>query len=190
MKYKISQYAKLNRVTSRTVWNWIKEGKVKIERTTTNRVLIVDEDLEKKILNVAIYCRVSSSENKQNLESQKQRVLSFCAARGYNVTKIVCEIGSGLNDYRPKLESLLLDKSVDKIVVEHKDRLARFGINYIEKLLFIQNRSIEVINVNDNEKQDLIEDFVNVITSFAARLYGQRRSKRKVMAIIEDLKSE
>ena len=188
MKYKISQYARKNNVTIRTVWNWIKLEKVKTERTKTGGWLIVEEN-ENKYHKVAIYARVSSSENKNNLEKQKQRLLDYSAAKGYKIEKIVTEIGSGLNDKRPKLEKLLLDDSITKIIVEHKDRLARFGLNYIEKLLKLNNREIEYINPVIDEKEDIIQDFVSIITSFTARLYGQRRNKRKTIKLIKDLEN-
>lgn len=188
MKYKISQYARKNNVTTRTVWNWIKNNKIKTDRTDSGGWLIV-EDNEHKYEKIAIYSRVSSSENKDNLERQTERLLNFCASKGYTVSLIVTEIGSGLNDKRPKLEKLLLDNSITKIVVEHKDRLARFGLNYIEKLLLINNRTIEYINPVHNEKEDLIQDFVSIITSFTARLYGQRRNKRHTINLIESLKN-
>jgi putative resolvase len=136
---------------------------------------------------VAIYARVSSSENKDNLERQKERLISYCNAKGYPVSKIVTEIGSGLNDTRPKLESLLLDKSITIIVVEHRDRLARFGLNYIIKLLEQNNRSVEIINPQANDRDDLMQDFVSIITSFTARLYGQRHTKRNTEKLIKEL---
>lgn len=190
MKYKISQYAKKFNVTTRTVWNWIYAGKLNIERTDTNRVLIVDdEDCDIK-QHVAIYARVSSSENKSNLETQKQRLLDYCAAKGYQVKRIVTETGSGLNDKRPKLESLLTDYSIKIIVAEHTDRIARFGLNYINKLLGMQGRRFEIINSSNDDKKELIDDFVSIITSFCARIYGHRRSKRKTEKIIEELRNE
>ena len=191
MKYKISKYAKMQDVTSRTIWRWIKDGKLNIERTETNRVLVViDEKEEIKQKKVAIYARVSSSENKENLEKQKQRLLDYSAAKGYTVVNVVTEVGSGLNDSRPKLEKLITDKNIDIIIVEHKDRFARFGINYIEKLLEMQGRSIEVINLQSNDRDDLMQDFVSIITSFTARLYGLRRNKRKTEQIIKQLSEE
>lgn len=190
MKYKISQYAKKFNVTTRTVWNWIYAGKLHIERTDTNRVLIVDdEDCDIK-QHVAIYARVSSSDNKSNLETQKQRLLDYCAAKGYQVKRIVTETGSGLNDKRPKLESLLTDYSIKIIVAEHRDRIARFGLNYINKLLEMQGRRFEIINSSNDDKKELIDDFVAIITSFCARIYGHRRSKRKTEKIIEELRNE
>ena len=100
---------------------------------------------------------------------------------------MITEFGSGLNDKRPKLEKLLLDETITKIVVEHKDRLTRFGFNYIEKLLSRSGIELEVVNNVEGEKEDLIWDFVSVITSFSARIYGQRRSKRKTERLIAEL---
>ena len=190
MKYKVSQYAKKYGVSIRTVWNWMYSGRLKTERTETNRILII-EDEDKKINDaVAIYARVSSSENKDNLERQKQRLIDYCSARGYKVIRVVTEVGSGLNDNRKKLESLLMDESVKKIVVEHSDRFSRFGMNYIEKLMKLQGREIEVINEQSNDRDDLMQDFVSIITSFCARLYGQRKNRRRTEKIIEELSKQ
>ncbi len=100
---------------------------------------------------------------------------------------VVKEIGSGVNDARPKLLKLLTDPTITLIVVEHQDRLTRFGFNTIEQLLAMQGRQIEVVNLAENGKEDLIQDFVSIVTSFCARLYGQRRSKRKTQRIIAEL---
>lgn len=188
-KIKLTTFAKLNDVTPRTVWNWIYKGIVKYERSSTNRVYIIldGEQTSIKQPKVAIYARVSSSENKNNLERQKDRLILYANAKGYKIDKIVTEIGSGLNDQRPKLEKLLTDKSIDIIIVEHKDRLARFGLNYIQKLLELDNRKIEIVNPQLNEKDDLMQDFVSIITSFCARLYGKRRSKRQTEMLINEL---
>lgn len=191
MKYKISQYAKKYDVTIRTVWNWIYTGKVNYERIDDFGHVRIIENEDKQITDaVAIYARVSSSENKSNLERQVKRLEDYCSARGYRVIKIVSEIGSGLNDKRPKLEKLLMDESVKLIVVEHSDRLARFGLNYIKKLLELQGRKIEVINEQNNDRDDLMQDFVSIITSFCARLYGLRRNKRRTEKIIKELAKE
>ena len=187
MKYKVSAYAKKHGVTIRTVWNWIYQEKVKVERNETNHIFIVED--EDKLLDeaVAIYARVSSSENKDNLERQLERLRLYCAAKGYAIIKEVAEVGSGLNDHRPKLEKLLTDHSVKKIVVEHTDRFSRFGMNYITQLMEMMGRKIEVINLASNDRDDLMQDFVAIITSFCARLYGQRRNKRKTEKLIKEL---
>ena len=185
MKYKVSTYAKIHGVTMRTVWNWINKGELEIERTSTGRVRIaVDENKEKTI---AVYARVSSSENKSNLIAQKDRVVSYCMAKGYKISKVVMEVGSGLNDKRPKLEDLLKDNSIDIIVVEHKDGFSRFGFNFIQTLLNINGRSIEVINQAEDDKEDIMSDLISIITSFCSKVYGLRRSKRRTGKIIEEL---
>jgi predicted site-specific integrase-resolvase len=99
----------------------------------------------------------------------------------------VKEVGSGVNDNRPKLLSLLADTSVSLLVVEHKDRLTRFGFRSIETLLSTQGRSIEVVNQADNGTEDLLADLTAIIYSFCARLYGLRRAKRTTERITQEL---
>ena len=175
-------------VQYRAIWNRIKKGQLQTERTKSGRVrVVIDEDKKQR---VAIYCRVSSSENKANLEKQKERVLNYCAAKGYQIEKVVCEVGSGLNDNRKKLQSILNDASITRIVVEHSDRFSRFGMSYIRDLMRLSGREIEVINKQGNERDDLMQDFVSIITSFTARLYGQRRTKRKTEQLIKELEKK
>ncbi len=138
----------------------------------------------------ATYSRVSSSENKDNLESQSDRVSQYCAAKGYHIKRVVKETGSGVNDQRKQFLSLLKDPSVNVIVVEHRDRATRFGFNHIQELLALQGRRIEVINEAEGRRNELMEDLVAIITSFTARYYGQRRAKRKTEKIIKELQDE
>ena len=187
MRVKLSKYAQMTGVSVRTLWRRINDGSLLVERSSTGRVFVNLEEEQTSLLNVCIYARVSSSENKDNLEKQKERLVSYCNAKGYKVSKIITEIGSGLNDERKKLESILMDKSINLIVVEHKDRLARFGLNYIQKLLELDNRKIEIINSQTNDEDDLMQDFVSIITSFTARLYGRRRSKRITEKVIKEV---
>jgi predicted site-specific integrase-resolvase len=139
---------------------------------------------------VVLYGRVSSSENKSNLESQLERLRNYASAKGYEIVKEVKEVGSGLNDKRPQLEKILKSDDWDIILVEHKDRFSRFGTNYILLLLEKLGKKLESINNVIEDKDDLMQDFVSIITSFSARLYGLRRSKRKTEQIIEDLKND
>jgi predicted site-specific integrase-resolvase len=95
---------------------------------------------------------------------------------------MVSELASGLNDNRPKLMKLLTDASVGVIVIEHRDRLTRFGFTYIEQLMQMQGRRLEVIFPRDTDN-DLVEDFIAVITSMASRISGRRTSKRRAEKI-------
>ena len=100
-------------------------------------------------------------------------------------------MGSGLNDERKKLVELLLsDDPIARIIVEHKDRLTRFGFNYLEILAKKQGFEIIVVNPTATDQEDLMQDFASIITSFCARLYSRRRAKRKTEVIIKTLNKE
>jgi len=191
---KLSTYARSLGVSYRTAWRWFKAGKVAGFQADTGTIIVTEPIVETVPATAnqktVIYTRVSAAENKDNLEGQAKRLMDYCAAKGYQVAAEVKEIGSGVNDTRPKLLKLLTDPTIGQNVVEHKDRLTRFGFNYIEQLLVMQGRKIEVINLAENGKEDLIQDFVSIVTSFCARLYGQRRSKRKTERIIAELQNE
>ncbi|MCA9496683.1 MAG: IS607 family transposase [Nanoarchaeota archaeon] len=188
---KLSEYAKKNSITYRTAQNHWKLGLIKGKQLPTGTIVVFDDEQQSIYSNqVILYARVSSSENKNNLENQLKRLRDYAAAKGYKIIKEVKEIGSGLNDKRPLLQSLFEKDDWSKIIVEHKDRLARFGINYIQILLKKLNKEIEIINDIDNDKEDILQDLVSIITSFTARIYGLRRSKRKTEIIIKTLKNE
>jgi predicted site-specific integrase-resolvase len=106
------------------------------------------------------------------------------------VAQVVKEIASGVNDRRPQLLALLKDTTVTRIVVEQRRRLTRFGFHYLEALLPAQGRIIEVVNVAENDKKDLLADLVAIVYSFTARLYGQRRAKRKTERITAELRGK
>jgi predicted site-specific integrase-resolvase len=187
---KLSEYARRNNITYRTAQRHWHNGLLNGKQLATGTIVIFDKDSEAvrdKVLQVATYARVSSSQNKDNLDKQQSRLIDYANAKGYKTTYNIKEIGSGLNDSRPKLIQLLSDNDIDIILVEHKDRLTRFGFKYIETLLELNDRKIEVINNIDDDKDDLIQDFISIITSFCARIYGQRRCKRKTEKIIKEL---
>lgn len=187
---KLSDYARKVGISYRTAWRWFRAGQIKGYQTETGTIIITeDDDSAERPIKVAIYTRVSAAENRPNLESQAERLLTYCAAKGYQVHKVVKEVGSGINDNRQKLLKLLTDASITVIVVEHKDRLTRFGFRYIETLLEQQGRRVEVVNLADDDKQDLLEDLVSIIYSFCARLYGLRRAKRKTERIVKELEA-
>ena len=190
---KLSSYARQIGVSYRTAWRWFKAGKLTGFQADTGTIIVTDPTPGKAQVSapckVAIYTRVSAAENTANLEGQAERLQDYCAAKGYQVSAVVKEIGSGVNDTRPKLLKWLTDSTLTLIVVEHKDRLTRFGFNYIEQLLKLQDRRIEVVNLAENGNEDLIQDFVNIVTSFCARLDGQRRSKRKTERLSAELQN-
>lgn len=193
---RLPDYAQRMGVKYQTAWKWYKAGKIPtaIKRNGSVFVPIEPEKAPNRSeLSAVTYARVSSSQNKVNLQSQSQRLYDYSIARGYSIERQVKEIGSGLNDNRKQLQSLFKDDSWSVLVIEHKDRLTRFGFNYLEMLAESQGRRIEIINKTEQDPSgvnDLVEDLVSIITSFTARIYGRRRSQRKTESLIKDLHKE
>jgi len=185
---KLSQWAKKNSITYRTAWQMYKNKQIPNAYSLTTGTIVVPDSVSYESQEyIVTYARVSSSENKDNLKRQSERLVAFCNARGWQTHCNIQEIGSGLNDKRKMLLRLLQEGKITKLVVEHKDRLARFGVSYIECLCKHIKCELVVINQQENNRDDLMQDFVSVVTSFCARLYGQRRSKRKTEKLIAEL---
>ncbi|MFL5624963.1 MAG: IS607 family transposase [Ktedonobacteraceae bacterium] len=179
----LSQYAKQQCVSYKTAWRWYKAGQLDAYQTPTGMVIVRDPKEVRSVTGrIALYARVSSQDQKQDLERQLERLRDYAASRGYTVAKEVTELASGLNDQRPKLMKLLQDTSIGTIVIEHRDRLTRFGYPYIEAVLATQGRRLEVLFPTDTDNE-LVDDFVSVITSMAARISGRRNSKRRAEQI-------
>ena len=176
---KLSQYAKKVGVTYKTAYRWYRAGTLDAYQTATGIIIVREQAAEKPVIGrVALYARVSSLGHKEDLERQIHRLKDYAAAKGYQASKVVTEIASGLDDQRPKLGKLLADTSIGTIVVENRDRLTRFGSHYIETLLEAQGRHLEMI-FSDDTGDELVDDCVAVITSMAARIYGRSPSKRR-----------
>jgi putative resolvase len=180
---KLSQYAKRAGISYKTAWRWYKAGQLDAYQTPTGMVVVRDPQMERPTTGrIALYARVSSADQKSDLERQVQRLRDYAAARGYQVAKEVTEIASGLADSRPKFLKLLADPTIGTIIVEHRDRSTRFGWTYITTLMEAQGRHMEAV-FPDETKDDLVNDFVSLITSMAARIYGRRGSKRRAEQI-------
>jgi len=188
---KLSTWAKKMGISYRRAWQMFKDGKLpNAKKLPTGTIVVLEEEISNVLSTqniVAIYARVSSHENRDNLEKQAERLKEYAIAKGYQIKHIVKEVGSGVNDARPKLINLLNKQDYSILLVEHKDRLTRFGFNYIRLLCEKQGKLIEIVNGSEDEKEDIIQDFVAVIYSFSAKLYGLRRAKRKTEKIIKEI---
>lgn len=185
---KLSEYARRNSICYRTAYAHWQKGLLKGKQLPTGTIVVFEDEEEiRNSSTYCVYCRVSSHDQKEDLARQEKRLLDFCSAKGWEVSNVYSEIASGLNDDRPKFNKSLVGDS--NIVVEHRDRLTRFGFNYINNLLNKQRRKIVVINDTEN-KNDIIQDFISIITSFCARIYGHRRSGRKTEKLIKELRLE
>ena len=185
-----------------TLRRWERTGKITSLRTKgghrryEKKELIKfkkDDSLEHRI--TIAYCRVSSSDQKEDLQRQIENVSQYCIANGYQF-QVISDLGSGLN-YNKKglreLIELICSNQIERIVVNDKDRLIRFGFELIEQLCSIYNVRIEVINLTEDKtyEEELVEDVLSVITVFSAKLYGSRSHKsKKIIAINQALLRE
>jgi len=132
----------------------------------------------------AIYARVSSSDQKSDLEHQLARLVTFASENKISIVKSISEIGSGSNGQRPRLLALLKDAEISGIIVEHRDRLARFGSEYIEAALNATGRKLVILESMEI-RDDLVQDMLDVMTSFCAKLYGRRSAKNRAKRALE-----
>lgn len=180
---KLSEWAKANGVSRQGACRWFHAGVLPVPaRQLATGTILVEEPHGRA--GVALYARVSSGDQRADLDRQVARLVGHTASMGVVVSKVVSEVGSGLNGHRAKLLGLLKDPEVTTIVVEHRDRLARFGVEYLEAAVAAQGRRLVV--VEDAEvADDLVRDMVEVLTSFWARLYGRRSAKRRASIAVE-----
>lgn len=193
---KLTEYAKRVGINRQTAYRWFRKGNIEgAKQLPSGTIYVPDNIFDDSIKEVkqkgitVVYARVSSSEQrKTNLETQANRLTQFAIANGWVVDKVIKEVGSGLNDDRKKLTELLMSETpISRIIVEHKDRLTRFGFNYLEILAEKQGFEIIVVNPTSTDQDDLMQDFASIITSFCARLYSRRRAKRKSESILRIL---
>ncbi len=187
---KLSEWAKKQGISYRTALRWFHGGTlpVEAEQMATGTIIVKLETILGD-LKTALYARVSSSDQKTNLDSQLVRLTHFAVENKLSIAAVIAEVGSAMNGKRPKLLKLLRDQSIKIIVVEHRDRLIRFGFEYLEASLSAQGRRILVVD-HSEVKDDLIRDMTEVLTSFCARLYGKRAAKHKAEKAIKATQDE
>jgi putative resolvase len=183
-RVKLSEWAARNGVHYQTAWTWAKEGRmpVPVVQTPSGTWLVVEPAAEPHGRVVA-YCRVSSADQKGDLDRQVSRVVQAATGMGLPVAEVVAEVGSGLNGRRRKLHRVLSDPKAVTIVVEHRDRLARFGVEHLEAALSASGRRLVVLDPEETT-DDLVRDITEVLTSMCARLYGRRSARNRAARAI------
>ena len=174
-----------------TLRRWIKEGKIRAVQTLGGKYRIPESEvkrllsgIESREVRAIIYARVSSNDQKSDLERQIQYLTQYCSAKGYKVIDILSDVASGLKSNRKgliKLFNYVINKQVDAVVITYKDRLTRFGFEYLEYFFKQYGVRIEVVYGEEPKDayQELVEDLLAIITSFAGKLYGMRSHKKK-----------
>ena len=177
-----------------TLSRWVREGRIRAIRTAGGKYRIPESDVRRiaegllisKEVRAIIYARVSSNDQKSDLERQIQYLTEYCASKGYKVIDVLSDVASGLKTDRRSLLKLfdyVVNKQVDMVVVTYRDRLTRFGFEYLEFFFKQYGVRIEVV-FGEGPKdayQELVEDLVEVITSFAGELYGMKSRKKKLV---------
>jgi len=193
--YSPREFAKLVGRSVITLQRWDREGILKAYRTPTNRRYYTHEQYleyigqkattEKKNI---VYYRVSSQNQKNDLENQKKALETFCTGAGISVSEWLYDIGSGLNYTRKnfiKLTEMVERGEVASIIVAHKDRFVRFGFEWFE--MFCENHGTKIIIMNQESlspEQEVTQDLLSIIHCFSSRLYGLRKYKKKIKELI------
>jgi putative resolvase len=187
---KLAEWARGNGVHPQTAYRWFREDKMPVTaRRLESGTIWVDVAPEKTTGRVVLYARVSSHDQRSDLDRQVARLTSWATLNGHEVGEVVCEVGSGLNGKRPKLRRILSDPSASVVVVEHRDRLAGFGVEHLEAALGAHGRRIVVADSGETN-DDLVRDMIEVLTSMCARLYGRRGARNRAMRAVTATKTE
>lgn len=192
INYKPKDFAALLGVTVRTLQRWDNDGILHAYRTPTNRrYYTYDQYLQFKGIkadiytrDVVIYARVSTKNQKDDLQNQVEFLKQFCNARGMVVNQCIEDFGSGLNYNRKKWNDLLdqvMENKIQTIVISNKDRFIRFGYDWFEK--FCNKFNTEIIAVNNDTfspNEELVQDIISILHVFSCRLYGLRKYKNQI----------
>lgn len=187
----LATWAERNGVSRVTAYRWFRAGLLPVPAQRVGRLILVNDAVAETAPGgrTAVYARVSSADQKADLDRQVARVTAWATTQQIAVDKVVTEVGSALNGHRRKFLTLLRDPAVTRIVVEHRDRFWRFGSEYVEAALAAQGRELVVVDSAEVD-DDLVRDMTEILTSMCARLYGKRaaanRARRGVAAAAAD----
>jgi len=178
-------------VSYSTLRRWVKEGRIRAVQTIGGKYRIPESEVRRLLsgavggeIRAIIYARVSSSDQRGDLERQIQYLTQYCTAKGYRVVDVLSDVASGLNTERRallKLFNYVVNKQVDVVVITYKDRLTRFGFEYLEYFFKQYGARIEVVYGEEprDARQELVEDLIAIVTLFAGKLYGLRSHKKR-----------
>jgi putative resolvase len=182
---KLAEWARVSGVHPQTAYRWFREDRMPVpaRRLDSGTIWVDSPQAADAAGRVVVYARVSSHDQRADLDRQVARLADWATANGHAVAEVVREVGSGLNGERPKLRRVLSDPSATVVVVEHRDRLARFGGDHLEAALAAQGRRIVVADEGETA-DDLVRDMIEVLTSMCARLYGRRGARNRAMRAV------
>jgi predicted site-specific integrase-resolvase len=185
----LKEWAVEQGVSYATARRWFAAGTLPVQaRRVGGLILIGETPGPRGTGSTVVYAQVSSADQKTDLDGQVARVVSWCGEHHISVDRVVTEIGSALNGRRKKFLALLADPSVAVVVVEHRDRFARFGAEYVEASLAASGRRLLVVNPAEIDN-DLVRDVTEILTFLCARLYGQRSAAHRAARALAAIES-
>jgi putative resolvase len=181
----LSDWADRVGVSKHTAYRWYREGTLPVPSRRAGRLILVDVadgggSVTAAAGRTVLYARVSSHDESSDLERQVARMTAWATAQGLPVDEVVTEVASAISAKRKKLQRVLSDPSVANVIVERRDRLARFGVEYLEAALSAQGRRVLVVDPGE-VNGDLVRDMTDVLTSFCARLYGRAGARNRAI---------
>ena len=178
-------------VNKHTAYQWYRKGKLSVPAQRVGKLILVNIDgaVSAENTRTVVYARVSSQDQRTDLDRQVARLTSWATAAAMAVAEVVTEVGSGMNGKRRKVQRILADPTASVIVVEHRDRLARFGVENLEAALSAQGRRVVVSDPGEMD-DDLVWDMTEVLTSFCARLYGRRGARDRAIKALGCAKND
>lgn len=186
---KLADWARSEGIHPKTAYRWYREGTLPVPaRKVSARTILVDLPTAGTD-GLGLYARVSSHDQKVDLDRQVARLTAWAAGTGRPVVRVEAEVGSGMNGSRRKVRRLLADPQVGTVVVEHRDRLGRMNTELVEAALAAHGRDLVVVDDGEVD-DDLVRDMVEVLTSFCARLYGRRGARNRAMRAVTATKTD
>ena len=183
----LAEWAEAQGVHPQTAYRWFRQGRLPVPAQRVGGLIMVGDlsgNDARPTGRTAVYARVSSADQKADLDTQVARVTAWATANGYSVDQVVTEVGSALNGKRRKFLGLLRDPTVTTIIVEHRDRFARFGAEYVAGALDAGDRRMVVVDDAEVD-DDLVRDMTELMTSLCARLYGRRSAAHRAARAVQ-----
>jgi predicted site-specific integrase-resolvase len=181
----LKEWAASQGISYATARRWYESGKLPVPAYQAGRLIVIGEPSPAAAPGIAaVYARVSSADQRPDLDRQVARVTEWATGQGITVGRVVTEVGPALNGKRRKFLALLRDRAVTTILVEHRDRFARFGADYVEAALAAQGRRLLVADPSEVD-DDLVRDVTEILTSLCARLYGRGSAASRARRAVE-----
>lgn len=171
-----------------TAYRWFREGTLPVpaQRVGPRTILVnIEAGTTPDVVGgLGLYARVSSHDQKEDLQRQAARLTEWAALAGHRVVRVESEIASGMDGARSKVRRVLADPNVTTVVVERRDRLGRMNVELVEAALSASGRRLVVLDEGEADS-DLVQDLVDVLTSFCARRYGRRSARNRARKALE-----